>query len=215
MGDPKKNHKKYQTASHPWIRADIELQRTLRQEYGLTTRKEVLIAQSFLKKYKAIAKSLIAHKSVQAQKEKEQVLSKLQRLGLLNTGSTLDQIFSLTLRDILNRRIQSIVAKKGLARSMKQARQFIVHRHILIAGKEITSPSYLIQTSEEVLLSFKPTSSLASEDHPERLNFAKEIHEEAEQVKKTPTKKKKSASEDATEKPENSGEIKNNESTNE
>lgn|SRR3989338_7270868 len=190
MGDPKKVHKKYQTASHPWIRADIEEQRILRKEFGLSTRKEILIAQSFLKKYKAIAKTLIATKSAQTLKEKEQVLTKLQKLGLLQTGASLDQIFSLSIRDILNRRIQSLLVHKSLARSMKQARQFVVHRHILIGTKEITSPSYLMPVSEEVLLTFKPKSTLASENHPERINVAKTIHEEAEAIKQKPSKKK-------------------------
>ena len=83
MGDPKKFRKKYQTPAHPWIKADIEENKLLTREYGLRTKKEILIAHSFLKKYKNIAKRLIAQDTDQGRKEQEQVLDKLQRLGLL------------------------------------------------------------------------------------------------------------------------------------
>ncbi|MBI2005573.1 MAG: 30S ribosomal protein S4 [Candidatus Aenigmarchaeota archaeon] len=174
MGDPKKLKKRYWTPMHPWNKNAIEEQKKLRQEYGLQTRKEILIASSFLKKYKDNAKRLIALKSAQAEKEKQQMLQKLQKLGLLAAGAELPHILGLQVRDVLNRRIQSIAFRKGLARTMKQARQFITHRHIQVGEKEITSPSYLASLQEESVMQFKPASSLADETHPERVTVAEE-----------------------------------------
>ena len=113
----------------------------------------------------------------------------MQGLGLLQAGAELDQILSLTVNDILNRRLQSVLYRKGLARTVKQARQFIVHRHVVVGDKEITSPSYILSLEQESKLGFKSTSDLASEDHPERINEAAKIHAEAEAVK--PKKKQK------------------------
>ena len=48
MGDPKKFRKKYQTPAHPWIKADIEENKLLTREYGLRTKKEILIAHSLV-----------------------------------------------------------------------------------------------------------------------------------------------------------------------
>jgi len=73
------------------------------------------------------------------------------------------------LKDILERRIQTKVLRKGLARSARQARQFITHRHITVGLKEITSPSYLVSIAEEEKIAFKSNSALTSADHPERL----------------------------------------------
>jgi small subunit ribosomal protein S4 len=174
MGDPKKLRKKYSTPIHPWNKAEIDIAKELRREYGLNIRKEVLIADSFLKKYKDIAKRLIADTSKQGTLEKKQMMDKLSRLGLLSVAAELDEVLSLTINDILNRRIQSVVYKKGLARSMKQARQFIVHRHITLNGKDITSPSYLLSVEEEALLKFKDKSALSDETHPERAQEVKE-----------------------------------------
>ncbi len=168
MGDPKKFRKKYDTPAHPWSKAAIESEAILRKDFGLKKKKEIYIASSFLKKYKDISKRLIADKTAQGAKEGQQMIEKLQRLGLLSAGATLDQVLSLKLEDILGRRIQSIVCRKGLAKSMNQARQFITHRHILTGNKEITSPSYITSLQEEALLSFHGRSALSSSEHPER-----------------------------------------------
>jgi len=191
MGDPRKRRKKYSTPVHPWNKVEIDENKVLRREYGLRIRKELLIADSFLKKYKNIAKKLIADETVQGEKEKKQMLDKLQRLGLLSEGAGLDSVLSIELKDVLERRLQSVICRKSLARTMKQARQFITHRHIVVGDKEITAPSYLVSTEEENKLGFKGKSGLASEDHPERAIPVQEIKEEAEAVK--PKKETKEA----------------------
>ena len=182
MGDPKQSRKKYQTPSHPWNKDAIDQQKLLNKEFGLKSRKEILIAQSLLKSYKDRAKKLIADKSAQGGKEKTQMMDKLQRLGLLTTGAPLDSILSLELKDVLNRRLQSIIIRRGLARTVKQARQFITHRHITINSKEITSPGYLVSLNDEAALTFKLNSPLVSESHPERMSIAKEVKEVKEEV---------------------------------
>lgn len=168
MGDPKKFKKKYDTPAHPWNKNAIETEGKLRKDFGLTKKKEIYIASSFLKKYKDIAKRLIADRSAQGAKEGLQMTEKLQRLGLLQAGAKLDAVLSLELKDILERRLQSLVCRKGLAKSMRQARQFITHRHIIIGNKEITSPSYVTSLQEEAVLTFHDRSALKNNDHPER-----------------------------------------------
>jgi len=174
MGDPKQLRKKYNTPRHPWIRANIESERVVLKDYGLVKKKEIHIANSFIKKYRDIAKRLIAISTIpQAQKEKEQILNKLQDLGLLPSGAELEQILGLELKDVLSRRLQSVVYRKGLARSMNQARQFITHRHIIIGDQEISSPSYLVSVAEEGAVTFKQKSALADAEHPERVILTK------------------------------------------
>jgi len=184
MGDPKKFKKKYSTSAHPWVKADIDLYKELKKEYGLKTRKEILIAQSFLKKYMGMAKRLTADHTEQAKKEEKTILEKLQKLGLLSAGANLADILSLKLKDILERRVQNILFKKGLAKTVNQARQFITHRHVAVGNKMITSPSSLITLEQESQLCFVPRSVLSNEDHPERINQAAEIKAEKEATMK-------------------------------
>ncbi len=185
MGDPKKFRKKYETPIHPWNKKQIDEEKILVKEYGLAKKKEIMVAEHFLKKYMGIAKRLIASQTAQGKVEKKQVLNKLQGLGLISVNAELDNLLGLELKDVLERRLQSIVYRLGLAHSMKQARQFIVHRHIMVGDKEITAPSYLVSLSEENKIMFKPKSSLADEEHPERINPAAQIKEEIESIKKT------------------------------
>ncbi len=200
MGDPKKLRKKYSTPVHPWNKGDIDRAKGLRREFGLNIRKEVLIADSFLKKYKDIAKRLIADTSKQGVLEKKQMMDKLSRLGLISAGAELDGVLSLTIQDVLNRRIQSVTYRKGLARSMKQARQFIVHRHITLDGKDITSPSYLLSVEEESKLKFKDKSALSDENHPERVQEVPEVEVKTETPKEEAKAESKPEEKKATKK---------------
>lgn len=172
MGDPKKLKKKYSTPRHPWNRTAIEEEKVLVREYGLAKKQEIYRANSFLKKYKDIAKRLIADTTIQGSKERRAMIEKLAHLGLLPPGARLDDVLSLKLKDILERRIQSRIVRRGLARSMNQARQAITHRHITLGEKEITSPSYLVSLDEEAVLSFKERSPFHDPEHPERVAAA-------------------------------------------
>ena len=117
------------------------------------------------------------------------MIQKLQRLSLLKGEPKLDDVLSLSVRDILNRRAQSIIAKKGFARSMKQARQFITHNHVLIGAKAITSPSTLLTLEAESNVTFKPSSSLAAEDHPERVPVERNLAKEAAAARRAAERK--------------------------
>src|SRR3989344_184730 len=190
MGDPKKLKKKYTGPRHPWVRKAIEEERVIKKDYGLSNKRELFKINSFLKKYKDLAKRLIANPTEQSKKEERQVLEKLQKLGLLPYGSKLDDILSLVLTNVLDRRIQSVVFRKELARSMKQARQFVTHRHITVNNQEITSPSYLVSLEEENHLAFKVSSGLASEEHPERVIISSVPVKKAEKEVKEAVKPK-------------------------
>ena len=168
MGDPKKIRKKYSTPGHPWQKSRIDEEIALVKDYGFKNKKELWKMASVLKKFKQQIKRLTAQTGKQADTEKQQLLSKLQRLGLTKGVATADEILGLNIKDVVERRLQTIVFRKGLARSMKQARQMITHRHIAVGEKKITSPSYLVKTEEEEKIAFVAKSGFSNPDHPER-----------------------------------------------
>lgn len=51
---------------------------------------------------------------------------------------------------LLERRLDNILYRLGLAASRKQGRQFIRHGHVLVNGKKVTIPSYLISPGDVV-----------------------------------------------------------------
>lgn len=173
MGDPKKHRKKYSKPRHPWEGERIKEEKVLKSEYGLKNKKEIWKMRSLFKKVADEAKHLTALKGEQAEKEKKQLLGRLSRLGLIKASGDLNAVLGLNIKAFLDRRLQTMVFKKGLAGSISQARQFITHEHISVRNKKITSPSYIISLDEESKISFSPTSALSREDHAERVKERK------------------------------------------
>ncbi len=172
MGDPRFNRKTYDTPKHPWEAERIKEEWELKKKYGLKNKREIWKAKSLLRNFRAQARMLQAklrYGDEQAEKQQRQLFGKLTRLGILNEGNeTLDAVLSLGVEDILRRRLQTIVYMKGLARTPKQARQFIVHGHISINGKRVTIPGYLVRKEEEPLIEYHKHSPLADDMHPMR-----------------------------------------------
>jgi len=169
MGHPKKLRKKYSTPQHPWQKIRIEEEKEFIKEYGLKNKKEIWKMSSVVKNFKQRIKKATSSRTEQAEMERQQLLKKIQELGLTEALATVDDILGLATKDILGRRLQTIVFRKGFAQSVKQARQFITHKHIVVDNKNITSPAYLVKKSEEDKISFVASSNLADSEHPERI----------------------------------------------
>jgi len=201
MGDPKKQRKKYKTPTHPWQKERIDYEREILKEYGFKNKKEIWKMESILRNFMSQAKKLVAQDTIQAKKEGEELLNKLVKLNLIKPGAKLENILDLNLKDMLNRRFQTQVFKQGLARSMKQARQFITHRHICIDDKKVNVPSYLISAEEEFKIKFSDNSKLSGENHPERIKKEVEkLKEEVEKIEKKADEETKKAGKKVKEK---------------
>ena len=160
MGDPKKPRKKWIGPKHPWRKEVLEEEMILMGKYGLRNKRELWIAKTIAREFRHRARALLALPEEERKVQEKALLSKLYHLGVLPEGATLDDVLGLTAEHILKRRLQTIVYEKGLARTIYQARQFIVHGHIAIAGRRVTSPGYLVSKEEEEFIDFYPTSPL-------------------------------------------------------
>ena len=56
---------------------------------------------------------------------------------------------------LLERRLDNTLYRLGFASSRSQARQIVRHNHILINGKKVNIPSYLVSVSDEIVLKEK------------------------------------------------------------
>ena len=167
MGSPKKQRKKFSKPSHPWQKERILAEQEIVKEYGLNRKYEIWKMNSVLKSLTRQAKSLIATKKPQAQKEARQLLTKLHSLGLINKDAQIEDVLTLSLKDIMERRLQMLVYRKNLASSARQARQFIVHAHIALGERTVTAPSYLVPVDEEGHIGFSQGSVLSNAGHPQ------------------------------------------------
>ena len=130
----------------PWDMQRIEAEKTIVQTYGLRRKKEIRVAEALLRNFRQRARRLIA---IVDESERKKLVAKMQKIGLLKEGAGLDEVLALTVRDVLDRRLQTQVFKKGLALSPKHARQVIVQEHILINGRKVKYPSYMVTVQEE------------------------------------------------------------------
>lgn len=207
MGDPKFSRRKYDTPSHPWQGERIKEERDLVKRYGLKNKRELWKVQSMLRSLRTQSRDLQARLRLgdaQAEKETKQLLQKCGRLGLLPIeGTTLNDVLSLGVEDILTRRFQTMVFQKGLAYSHNQARQFIVHGHIAIGERKVTVPGYIVTRTDENIITFTEKSPISDDLHPvhpkpkEAVELEKEqAAVEREKKKAEPNEKKKPSKEE-------------------
>ena len=171
MGDPKKQKKKYATPRFPWRSDVLESELRLLGEYGLRNKRELWRHRTMLSKFRGIARSLLGTPASQRVVLEKQLLDKLKRLGILPEDAVLDDVLDLTVESILERRLQTLVFRKGLAKTIHQARQLITHGHIAINGKKVFSPSYIVPKNEEDKIEYAPTSPLVNPEHPIRASI--------------------------------------------
>lgn len=173
MGDPRKIRKIYARPRMLWNEALLASDKEIKREYNTKNKKEIWKMNAFLSNLKDQAKSITSRlgtaRKEQALREQEQLIAKVKRYGLVKKEEvTLSDLLNLTLRDVMDRRLQTLVTKKRLARTVSQARQFIVHGHVKVADKKITSPSFMVPAVDEESINFVAKSPMNKPDHPER-----------------------------------------------
>jgi small subunit ribosomal protein S4 len=75
----------------------------------------------------------------------EKQFSNLYKTATKATGNT-----GLRLLQLLETRLDNIVYRLNMAKSINQARQFVSHGHVLVNGKRINIPSYQTKIGDEV-----------------------------------------------------------------
>jgi small subunit ribosomal protein S4 len=142
----RRSRKKYKRPLRPFDKERFEVEAKILKTFGLKKKREIWRAEALLRKYRRLARELAAKKD---QKLESEIIGKLVRLGILKKKATLDDILDLTVEDILNRRLQTILFQKGLANTPKQARQFIVHGKVVLDGRKMVFPGYLVPKEKE------------------------------------------------------------------
>lgn len=135
--------KTYSKPRKPFDKARFEAEAEIVKKYGLGKKREIWKAEARIREFRNIAKELITGK----EEEKKVLITKLKKIGL--NVSNIADILALKKEDWLDRRLQTIVFKKGLAKTPKQARQLITHRHVVVDKKVVNIPSYVVYVNEE------------------------------------------------------------------
>ncbi len=159
MGDPK-------TPSRTWRKPKRPFNYDLKMEelktvgtFGLKTKRELWKTHTELSRVRHQARSLLALRQEVRQRKEPVLIKSLSRIGLVEESSTLDDVLNLQVTDLLSRRLQTIVHKKLNFKTPYQARQAVVHGHIMIDERIVSIPSYVVKIEEEEKIHFTPESS--------------------------------------------------------
>ncbi len=153
MGAPKRNRRKYDKPKEIWNSERIESDNQLVKDYGLKNMKELWIAQTRIGRVRRNARMFLSGAEGGNQEDKG-MIKRLSKFGITKADATFDDLLDLDEKAILERRLQSIVMRRGLARTMRQARQLIVHGFISIDGRKVTRPGYLVSLEEEKFIGY-------------------------------------------------------------
>lgn len=163
MGDPKRPRKKYIEGKPKrlWNTELLMDELRLMGEYGLRNKRELWLAKALLRRIKHRARQILSAPPEVREKAEIELKDRLFKMGLINDVTVpLDSILALDVTSILERRLQTLVYRKGLARSIHEARQLIVHGHIAVKGVRVRSPGYLVPRDLEGTIGIAPTSRI-------------------------------------------------------
>jgi len=191
MGDPKYPRKVWRKPKRP-LNYELKMDelKTL-GTFGLRTKRELWKAHTELSRVRQQARSLLSLRQ-EIRAEKEPILmNSLARIGLVSSDATLDDVLNLNATDLLSRRLQTIVTKKLGFKTPYQARQAVIHGHIMIGERKVDIPSYTVTVKEEDSVHFAPESKIPAmlektkKDEPV-VETTEETSEDTEAAKEVP-----------------------------
>ena len=187
MGDPKTPRRVWKKPKRP-LNYDLMMDELkILGTFGLKTKRELWKTQTELSRVRLHARSLLALRQEDRKRKEPILIQSLSKIGLVDQNSTLDDVLNLQVTDLLSRRLQTITQKKLYFKTPYQARQAIVHGHIMIGDSVVTIPSYIVKTEEETKIHLisesrfnetlsKPESDLGS---PETENLESETNDQS------------------------------------
>ncbi len=145
----KRKHKTYSKPKRPFDKTRIEEEAQIKKEFGLKNKKEIWKADSQIKSIREKAKRLISAK----EEEQKKLFEKLKKKGF--AVKSIADVLGLEKKDYLKRRLQTVIFEQKLVPSIKTARQAITHKKVLVDGKVIDSPSYIVPVELERKIALK------------------------------------------------------------
>jgi len=167
----KRKHKNYSRPKRPFEKIRIEEEGKIKEEFGLKNKREIWKTDAKVRLMREKAKNLISANP----EEQKALFKRLKKIGL-NANSIAD-VLSLDKKDLLQRRLQTILVNKKLATTPKQARQLIVHKKVLVEGNVVNIPSYIVSVELENKISLKNAKKSKKKDEKKEIPVQEDKNE--------------------------------------
>ncbi|RWW03567.1 hypothetical protein BHE74_00014710 [Ensete ventricosum] len=149
--------KTFKKPRRPYEKERLDAELKLVGEYGLRCKRELWRVQYALSRIRNAARDLLTldEKNPRRIFEGEALLRRMNRYGLLEEGQNkLDYVLALTVENFLERRLQTLVFKSGMAKSIHHARVLI--RQL---GRQVVNiPSFMVRVDSAKHIDFSLTS---------------------------------------------------------
>lgn len=150
MGDIKRKSNLFSRPKKIFDSARISEEDNIQKKYGLKNKREIWKASAKISILRTRAKKLIPR----SEEEKVEFFNRLQKQGL--DVKDISDVLGLKTENWLDRRLQTIVFKRGFTTSILQARQFITHKNVFVDGRIVNIPSFVVTKDLESKISIKP-----------------------------------------------------------
>lgn len=158
MGDIKRKQKLFSRPKKLYDRARMDEENILVKRYGLKNKREIWKAKTAVSKLRRRAKGLIG----KDMEEQQNFFDKLSKKGFVVRD--LSDVLALTEENLFERRLQTVLFKKGIANTVKQARQLIVHKNVLVDGNVVNIPSFVVTRESEDKITLKERKPVSKKD---------------------------------------------------
>jgi small subunit ribosomal protein S4 len=173
----KRKHKKYSKPKRPFDKIRIDEEARIMKEFGLKNKREIWKAEANVNSIREKAKKLISANPA----EQQALFNRLKKIGV--KVNSIADVLSLDKQDYLRRRLQTVLVTKRMATTTKGARQLITHKKVLINGRIVNTPSYIVPIELENKISLKE-----SKKKVKTKDIKEKVSEEQEKVKEEEVK---------------------------
>merc|ERR1719399_807876 len=129
--------------------------------YGLKNKREIWRCSLILSKVRSVARNLLTMDEKDNRRifEGQALMRRMIRYGILDEDKQrLDYVLALKVEDFLERRLQTLVYKRGLAKSIHHARVLIKQKHIRVERQIVDVPSFMVRVESQPHIEFSVSS---------------------------------------------------------
>merc|ERR1711934_270859 len=149
--------KTFKKPRRPFEKERLDAELKIVGEYGLRNKRELWRIQMVLSKLRKTARELLTLSDDDPKRifDSNALMRRMYKYGFLDeTQTKLDYVLALTAEDVLERRLQTLVFKLGLAKSIHHARILIKQRHIRVGKQIVNGPSFLVRVDSQKHIDF-------------------------------------------------------------